>query len=399
MNRYTRSEIVSGLFVALAVAIFTLYAFQIVRFDPFSFLKPDRLQCVADLSNAAGLASGAAVSVAGRDVGRVIDVTVSPRQLSSPQVQHLIDLFGEDAFPDLQVGMTRQVAQVRFELTHPQLRLDPDTAKVSLQRDGLLGSMFLALDPGYWSGDPPRAIDLAADEPLRIRGEESPGMAEIFARLAPVMAQTKSLLTNADGILAENRPHVRNMIAQMEGMLEENRPGLKNLVDNADALVAENRPRIAALLEELQSTAGTLEDKVKLVSDDAERLLELTHEVMTENRPRIAALLDDLRSTTGTLEEKIKLVSEDAERLLELTHDVMAENRPEIAETMRRLRRTMWEAEMAMRKIRANPAYLIFGDEEQLLNQNPYDSSWIRRSGRAEPFEQRDENMGEGDGR
>ena len=115
--------------------------------------------------------------------------------------------------------------------------------------------------------------------------------------------------------------------------------------------------------------------------------------ILEESRPRIGQLLEDLQSTARTLEEKINLVSDDAERLLELTQDVVAENRPEIAETMRRLRRTMWEAEMAMRKIRANPAYLIFGDEEQLLNQNPYDNSWIRRSGRAEPFEQRDENV------
>ena len=106
-----------------------------------------------------------------------------------------------------------------------------------------------------------------------------------------------------------------------------------------------------------------------------------------------ATRIEDLRSTSRTLEDRIKVVSADTHRLLELTHDVVDENRPEIAESMRRLRRTMWEAEMAMRKIRANPAYLIFGDDEQILNQNPYDTSWIRRSGRAEPFEQRDENV------
>ena len=82
-----------------------------------------------------------------------------------------------------------------------------------------------------------------------------------------------------------------------------------------------------------------------------------------------------------------------AQQLTErLGRNVLVENRPEVAETMRRLRRTMWEAEMAMRKIRANPAFLLFGDDEQLLDSNPYDESELRRTGRARPYNQRDES-------
>ena len=55
------------------------------------------------------------------------------------------------------------------------------------------------------------------------------------------------------------------------------------------------------------------------------------------------------------------------------------------------MRRSMWEMEMAMRKIRANPAYLLFGDSEPLYDMPPSDSSDLMRSGRVRPYKQRDE--------
>ena len=73
---------------------------------------------------------------------------------------------------------------------------------------------------------------------------------------------------------------------------------------------------------------------------------------------------------------------------------LISDNRAEVAEATRRLRRTMWQAEMALRKIRANPAYLLFGDAEPDLEAGPVDHSALWRSGRARPYEQRDERGG-----
>jgi hypothetical protein len=71
---------------------------------------------------------------------------------------------------------------------------------------------------------------------------------------------------------------------------------------------------------------------------------------------------------------------------------MIAENRPDLSESLQALRRTMWELEMGIRKVRANPALLIWGDDEKLLGTWPADESGLRRSGRAAPYEQRDEN-------
>ena len=46
---------------------------------------------------------------------------------------------------------------------------------------------------------------------------------------------------------------------------------------------------------------------------------------------------------------------------------------------------------MALRKIRANPAVLLFGDDETDLEARDLDLTEIRLRGRARPYEQRDE--------
>ena len=63
----------------------------------------------------------------------------------------------------------------------------------------------------------------------------------------------------------------------------------------------------------------------------------------------------------------------------------------QIAEIVRRLRRASWEAEMALRKVRANPAIVIYGDDEANLEAGPTDASALRRTGKAAPYRQRDE--------
>jgi hypothetical protein len=51
-----------------------------------------------------------------------------------------------------------------------------------------------------------------------------------------------------------------------------------------------------------------------------------------------------------------------------------------------------WELEMALRKVRANPAVVLFGDDEERLEAERRDDSGLRSRGRARPYEQRDES-------
>jgi hypothetical protein len=52
----------------------------------------------------------------------------------------------------------------------------------------------------------------------------------------------------------------------------------------------------------------------------------------------------------------------------------------------------MWEMEVAMRKVRANPATILFGDSERILEVEPSDEGDRMQRGRARPFSQRGES-------
>ena len=58
---------------------------------------------------------------------------------------------------------------------------------------------------------------------------------------------------------------------------------------------------------------------------------------------------------------------------------------------MRRLQRALWQGELALRKIRANPGVLFWGDDETDLEARDFDMTDLRLRGRARPYEQRDE--------
>ncbi len=268
MADYHRSEIVSGLFIVLAVAVFGLFAFNVGGFELPRFMRGESLVCYANFTNVGSLEKGAKVSVGGRLVGKVTRLSIDEEVLSQREYDRMVEVSGTDAFPDLEAGMKRQVVQVEFELTDETLRLEPQTARVSLGQDGLLGTQYLTLDPGYW--------------------RENAGPEPIF-----------------------------------------------------------------------MSHLMTQDDRVKIEVQGAGGLDEL-----------IAAARPILRKLSG----------------------ILSDNRADVAEIVRRLRRTMWQAEMAARKIRANPSVVIWGDDEPDLEAIEIDESVIRRTGRARPYRQRDES-------
>ena len=94
---------------------------------------------------------------------------------------------------------------------------------------------------------------------------------------------------------------------------------------------------------------------------------------------------------TRTLIRNASVAVTDTRTLLRNVSGVVTDNRAGLAEIVRRLHHTVWHAELALRKIRANPAVLLFGDEESDYEAAPLDETGIRRSGRVKPYGQRDE--------
>jgi hypothetical protein len=92
------------------------------------------------------------------------------------------------------------------------------------------------------------------------------------------------------------------------------------------------------------------------------------------------------------LQAQLSEVLAEADKLLEEGNGFIVEMKPDFLESLSSLRRTMWESEVTMRKVRANPAVLLWGDDEKLLSAWPTDPSDKRRAGRAPPYSQRNEN-------
>lgn len=336
MNEYRRNEVITGAFVTLAIVLFGILAFRVIGLQSLGLDGAKEVAYVTHLRDAAGLEIGSAVMVAGIKVGQIESITITQTERD---------------------GDWATDARIAFTVNQKDFRVDPLTASARISYTGLLGSFFLAIDPGDLSD-----LDLASakseapsDHPIVIRGVETPTIASVLAEAAPAVADARVLIQNLDTLVVENDPLLR-----------------KALID---------------LTETSANLRGTL-DKLAVRVED---VLETIDTTILENRDHITTLLEDLAQTSQVAREKIQQIGDDAERLLTLGNDMLEDNGPEVSETLRRLRRTMLEAEIAVRKIRANPAVLLFGDKEKLYDPTDYDRTWLRDTGRAGPYEQRDE--------
>jgi ABC-type transporter Mla subunit MlaD len=370
MADYRRSEIVSGLFVVVAVVVFALFAFRIEGLDPLAFVRQGSVACRAFSRDVKTLESGAKVAVAGQRVGSVRAIRILPRPQSEVDIAWLRALDGE-AFAALQAGWLRQVIEIEFEIDDPNLRLDPQTASVRIAQDGFLGRHFLALDPGFWAPgrEPQPLLTARVEPPLMLATREGGGLDELLVAVQPILRRLENVLGKLD-----------------EDLLNESnlaRAG-QAIDDLADAL--------AALREALadDNPSGLRREVIEPLG----KVLREAGDLLAANRPQIDKLLGELGEAASGLGERIARIETDLRALLGAASGTIDDNRAELAETARRLRRTMWEAEMALRKIRANPALLLFGDSEPDLDERPVDNSGLHYSGRVVPFRQRDEKEG-----
>lgn len=336
MNEYRRNEVVTGAFVTLAIVLFGFLAFRVVGLDALGLGGTKEVVYVTHIRDAAGLEIGAPVMVAGIKMGAVDSI-------------ELIQEPSDDQW------VTR--ARIEFTINQQKLIVDPQTATAKISYTGLLGSFFLAIEPGdvarLAEGSPPSTPP--GNHPIAIRGMDSPTIASVLAEVAPAVADAKQL------------------------------------INNLDTLIIENDPLIRAALVDLTETSANVRVTLDELSVRVDEVLGTIDTTIEENRDHITTLLEDLAETSRIAREKIQQVGDDAERLLTLGNDMLEDNGPEVSETLRRLRRTMFEAEIAVRKIRANPAVLLFGDQEKLYDPTDYDRTWLRDTGRAGPYEQRDE--------
>lgn len=111
-----------------------------------------------------------------------------------------------------------------------------------------------------------------------------------------------SVLANTDGMLAEDRPRVKNTLANLETASSKLPPTIDNvnvtigktntLVDHMDTLLVDNRQQIHDVLLRLQSSLA-----------DAQRTLNDVDDMLESNRGNLDETLENLRDSSQNLKQ------------------------------------------------------------------------------------------------
>lgn len=370
-KEYRKSEIVTGIFVILALFIFGLFAFRVGGFDFMGLVKPPAISAQTAFLDVKSLRVGAEVKVGGRQVGEVVELNLVDRRWP---------IGGEPAEGE---ASHRLVNEVIFELYDPSLRIEPRSAAVSISQDSPLAPHFLTLDPGRWpSGQAPPTIfedDIA--EPLELPGEEALDFTDLLAMAQPAILELREILEtlNRDVLTEENMGDLGAIVDEIGGMTASSREMLDRL--NSDVLSTENVATLNRTLAEFEQVVA----EGRRVAGRLDSLLD------PEQDPRLDQILTDVAEITGRLDQDLEKIQSDLDRLIATAETTLDDSSTEVTEALRRLQRALWQGEMALRKIRANPAVLLFGDDETDLEARDADQTQMRLEGRARPYEQRDE--------
>jgi ABC-type transporter Mla subunit MlaD len=163
---------------------------------------------------------------------------------------------------------------------------------------------------------------------------------------------------------------------------------LHGLLTNADGTISRLREEIVEKI--VAEATRTLAQGTEALAA-AQRAMSGAETVVTEGGPKAVAVLANLEATTSGLDARLDTLEKRLDAVLARADGLLAEGRPEVAELLQSLRRASWEVEMLARKVRSNPALVLFGDDEEDQGATPYDLSGLRRTGRAKPYSQRDE--------
>lgn len=365
---YRRSEIVSGLFIVVALFIFGLFAFKVGRFDLMGLFRPPAVVGRAVFLDVESLRVGAEVKVGGRRVGEVTALNLVDRLWTGGRQTETLH---------------RLVNEVVFELRDPSLRIDPGTAEVKVAQDSPLAPHFLALDPGRWSpeGVPPTLFAADLGPELVLPAREAVAFGDLVELAGPAISELLAILEtlNRKVLTPENMATVSTLVDD----LGHTAAGSRRLVERVDRdLLA---PEKLAAIDRMVTNLDQALSNGRQVAARLDRLLD------PEQDPRLDTTLTQVAELTARLNRDLETIQTDLTRVLATTDKTVSSTGVELGEALRRLRRALWQGEMALRKIRANPAVLLFGDDETDLEARDIDLTKVRLEGRAEPYEQRDE--------
>jgi len=215
-----------------------------------------------EFKNAGGLEPGSIVRYAGIRVGRVEKISIDPKDAA----RVLMDFSLEPGVPVKTDSM----------------------AKVSSL--SALGENYLEILPGK-AGSP-----LAKDGAM-LPSKEFIGISDLTDMINELGPRANTLLDNLNGRVVE----MKETIARLNDVLSDpNRAHLAGTLDNLNGMLGENRPHIKSSLAHIDEASGKLGptvDQFKTTAKQADDTLKKIDDLLGENRADLHASIQSLRKT------------------------------------------------------------------------------------------------------
>lgn len=241
------------------------------------------------------------------------------------------------------------------------LRFD---ARAMVKTDGFLGGKFVALTPGV--------SRMALPE-----GKAIPGSAEV--NVADLMAMVETPIQRLDSILKAMEDffaHQKNF-DNVEGILSETHEILtavrEKTLPGAEGILA----GVKDAVRDAEARLNRLGDKVEATLDTGMRTVQDLGEAVRKRVDKLDRVLEEAMAVLGEVRTGVNRVAGGADRIL-------TDNNRNLYLAIRNIRDATAELDRLMRKLRADPSVVFWGDDEKVepaaLPRDPKD---IRVGGRA----------------
>jgi phospholipid/cholesterol/gamma-HCH transport system substrate-binding protein len=287
-----REQVFVGIFVIIATVLLVLTVFSlsgVFASSPRTFH--------AKFHNAAGLESGASVRFeGGPKIGRVENIKIDPTDPSLMDMEFSVK-------NDVPVKTDSRVAIMSFSPlgdNHLEIRAGSPNAQNAPK-----GSLLPA-DPYIGFNDITTQINKLA-----------PQAQELLANLNERVTQLKVTVDRVNDLLNDrNRQNLSATLADVHGMIAENRPQIKNTLTNVNAASEKLNPLLDKIQKTVDQANGTLQKVDSLVGDNKEDIrasvikLRQSLENVSSLTGQLKRLLDDNDYNIEELLNNLRIVSE-----------------------------------------------------------------------------------------
>ncbi len=350
-----RSDVKSGVFVLLALAVGVFLVFSIGE-SPLGSAVASKTYSVR-FSNAAGVKPGALVTYLGTRVGSVEEIILPT------------------AF-----GVKERLVEVVISI-RADLPLESDCF-VQIE-PALLGDAYLDIKPG--------SASTRHTEGSPLKGVSPPAFSEVMDEARALMSEARTSVKRVDNILAtvEESEQVgplvnnisdlvqdlQNTVSEVNGILGENRQVLHATLVNAEAAVS----HADQLVQETRAVLDTNEAKITRLFDEANAIAVEVNELLVGAKPRITSALESIDSLavrlpgqTDALVARVDAAAASfitlagtADTLASNLNSVVVKNDPALYRTLLELEASVRAARALILKIKSDPSMLIFGGAEE----------------------------------